>query len=185
MAVNVAELRLLFLDETFVHRMSTSAPPVVQQVTEHSRPDGGVYFEVKPEEEPAAMIGMNLSAEMVSLIAGVTSWGVSYSPRHPVRRALNEWDRNCRRRHRATSMQWLDHLQGPICGQMLRDVIEGGASAWWCSQRYQVPYPRAARLLRMGQDFLSERMIRWGDEQLGLVHDRVACQVCRVEEEAG
>ena len=180
--MNTADLRLLFQDETVLHRLTSSAPPVVREITEHNRPDGGVYFEFALIEEPAAAIGQSMSAEMVSLVGNVTESLSFYGPRHPIRRALNEWDRSCRRRHRSTSLLWRDHAhQSNLCGQMLRDVIEGGASAWWCAQRYEISYPRTERLLKAGADFLSERYARWQDDQLGIIHDRVRCEVCRAE----
>jgi hypothetical protein len=170
--MKAADLRDLFRDETSLHRMTSSAPPISQNVSE-STVAGRVVYDLILEEEPADRIGQSLSGEMVSLIAGIRADFVSYGPRHPVRRALSEWERSCRRRHRS----WYDHAS-PICGEMLRAVVEGGASVWWCSQRYAISYPRAERLILDGINFVGERYTRWEDDQLGIIHDADRCPTC-------
>jgi hypothetical protein len=171
------ELRALYADESSLHRLTSSAPPVVAQISEHSVGER-LYYEVMLEEEPADRIGQSLSAEMVALIGAIQVDFVSYGPRHPIRRALAEWERSCRRRHRkGPSLQWRDH-DGPLCGEMLYAVVNG-ASLWWCAQRWEVPYPRAERLIGAGIRFVAERYARWQDDALGIVHDRDHCEVCR------
>ena len=175
------ELRDLYGDESLIVRLTSSAPPLVSQVSEHNRPGGGVYFEVIMEEEPADRIGQSLSGQMVSLIGGIGPDLATYSPRWPIRRALQEWERTCRRRHRPLpSSQWRDHTEGPLCSDLLR-AASVGVSLRWCSEAWGVPYLRAERLLDAGLRFVNERLVRWQDEQLGLVHDREACDVCREE----
>lgn len=178
-----AEFRELFGDESLVLKLTSSAPPLVSQVSEHNRPGGGVYYEVIWEEEPADRIGQSLSGQMVSLIGGVTETLVSYSPRWPVRRAMQEWERMCRRRHQPSDVRWRDHQDGPLCSDLLR-ASSVGVSLRWCCDAWNVPYPRGERLLDAGLRFVNERLARWQDEQLGIVHDREACQICR-EEAAG
>jgi hypothetical protein len=178
--VKAAELRLLWQDETTLHRMTSSAPPISQNVQESSV-NGRAVYDVILEEEPADRIGQSLSGEMVGLIAGIRADFLSYGPRHPVRRALADWDRTCRRRHRATSMQWFDHSQGPICGSMIYDVANG-TSILWCAYRYQVAYPRAERLIASGLRFIGDALTRAEEASRGAVHDREGCDVCREEE---
>lgn len=173
-----AELRSLFADESYLHRLTSSAPPISSNVTETTAPNGRAYYDVLLEEEPADRIGQSLSGEMVALIGGIRADFVSYGPRHPIRRALAEWDRACRRRHRLPS--WRDHAT-PICGDMLRAVVEGGAGVWWCAQYWEIPYPRAEHLIASGLAFLGERYSRSQDDALGIVHDRDRCDVCRAE----
>lgn len=174
-----AELRSLYGDESSLHRMTSSAPPVSQNVTEHES-GGRIYYEVELDREPPDRIGQSLSGELVALIAGIRADFTSYGPRHPIRRALAEWDRACRRRHRPPT--WRDHAT-PICGEMLYAVVNG-CSVLWCSQRWGIEYPRAERLIGTGLAFVAERYARSQDDQLGIVHDRDRCTVCREEEEA-
>jgi hypothetical protein len=182
--VTPAELRDLFGDESLIVKMTSSAPPLVSQVSEHNRPDGGVYYEVILEEEPADRIGQSLSGQMVSLIGGVTVDLATYSPRWPLRRALQEWERSCRRRHRPLpSSQWRDHVNGPLCSDLLR-AASIGVSLQWCAETWGIPYPRAERLREAGLRFVAERIARWEGDQLGIVHDREACEVCQEEQGA-
>ena len=175
-----AELRDLYNDESLIPRLTSSAPPLVSQVSEHTASDGRVYFEITYSEEPADRIGQSLSGPMVSLIGGVTEDGAAYGPRWPVRRALEEWERSCRRRHRPTSTAWRDHSQGPLCSDLLR-AVSVGVSLRWCATMWGVPYPRAERLLNGGLRFVGERLARWQDDTLGIAHDRDHCEVCRAE----
>jgi len=166
-------LRGLYRDETSLHRMTSSAPPISQNVTE-TMIRGRVVYDVELQEEPGDRIGQSLSGEMVSLIGAIRADFVSYGPRHPIRRAMAEWDRSCRRRHRA----WADHSQRPLCGDLLRAVIEGGASTRWCAERYALSYPRAERMIVSGLNFVGERYSRWQDDQLGIIHDADRCPTC-------
>ena len=193
-----AELRDLFNDESLIPRMTSSAPPLVSQVSEHTAADGRVYFEITYSEEPADRTGQNLSGPMVALIGGVTTHHppdncedcrrnpllneqrTSYGPRWPVRRALEEWERSCRRRHRPTSTQWRDHDKGPLCSDLLR-CASVGVSLLWCCNAFGIEYPRAERLLNSGLRFVGERLARWQDDALGIAHDRDRCEVCRAE----
>lgn len=174
-AMDAPALRLLFRDEAMLHRMTSSAPPISRNVQE-ATVNGRAVYDVILEEEPADRIGQSLSGEMVSLIAGIRADFVSYGPRHPIRRSLSEWDRACRRRHR--SLRWFDHYQGPICGEMLHAVIEGGASVRWCAERYAISYSRAESLIGAGLNFVGDRYSQWEDDQLGIVHDADRCPTC-------
>ena len=174
--MNTSELRNLYDDESDLHRMTSSAPPVSQNVTEHES-GGRIYFEVMLEEEPADRIGQSLSGELVALIGAVRTDFASYGPRHPIRRALADWERACRRRHRLPT--WRDHAT-PICGEMLYAVVNG-CSVLWCSQRWGIEYPRAERLIAAGLAFVGERYARSQDDQLGIRHDVEACEICRRE----
>ena len=140
--MNTAALRLLFRDETTLRRLTASAPPVVQNVNERNVGTRIVY-EVMLEEEPPDRIGESISAELVALVGGIRADFTSYGPRHPIRRAMAEWDRQCGRKHQG----WYDHDGRRLCGEMLRAVIEGNASVMWCSERFGVPWPRAERLI--------------------------------------
>jgi hypothetical protein len=181
--MNASELRNLYDDESDLHRMTSSAPPVSQNVTEHEA-GGRVYFEVMLEEEPADRIGQSLSGELVALIAGIRADFTSYGPRHPVRRAMTQWERICRRRHRPPT--WRDHGAGPLCSDMLYAVIKGRCSLLWCSIEWDVEYPRAERLLLSGLRYVSHEVERAAEQQLTGVHDADGCDDChraRVEDE--
>lgn len=185
--MNTAELRLLYRDETVLldggmaPGLTVSYPPVTHNFIEHNKRDGGVWYEDELEEEPADRNGQNLSAAMVTLIGGIRADFTGYGPRHPIRRALAEWERSCRRRHRSDAMRWRDHLQGPICGEMLRASIEGGCSYLWCAERWGIGYDRAKQLIQAGERFMAERYARSQDDALGIVHDRDRCEQCREE----
>lgn len=179
--MKAVELRELYADESLVLKLTSSAPPLVSQVSEHTRPGGSVYYEIVLEEEPADRIGQSLSGTMVSLIGGVTEALVSYSPRWPIRRAMEEWERQCRRRHQPSDQRWRDHLEGPLCSDLLR-ASSVGVSLRWCCTAWQVDYPRGERLLTAGLRFVSERLARWQDEQLGILHDREHCDICQEEQ---
>ena len=180
LAVTPAELRDLFDDESDLHRLTSSAPPLVINIVERTVGDR-VWYETWTEEEPADRVGQSLSGELVALIAGIRADAASYGPRHPVRRALSEWERICRRRHRpGPSLQWRDHSAGPICAEMLFAVVHDSSVAY-CAERWHVPFPRTERLLLSGLRFVADRLERWQDEQLGLTHDREQCAVCREE----
>ena len=177
------DLRDLLNDESTIVRLTSSAPPLVSQVSEHTV-KGRIVYEIVLEEEPADRIGQSLSGPMVSLIGGIADGIATYSPRWPVRRALQEWERSCRRRHRpGPSLQWRDHASGPLCSDLLR-AASIGVSLRWCCDQWGIEYPRAERLLAAGLRFMAERMERWQDNMLGLVHDRDRCDVCREEMES-
>lgn len=158
-------LRDLFQEESFVHRLTSSNPPVVYNTEEHTTTGGRVYYLQVPEEEPADRIGQSMSAEMVSLVGNVTALGGFYSPRYPLRRALADYERICRRRHRPPT--WKDHAT-PICAEMLRARIEGGASIWWCAQYFEVSYPRAERLIAAGEAYIERSLIEAEARLLGV-----------------
>ena len=163
--------------------MTSSAPPTTQNVTETTI-KGRIVYDVELHEEPADRIGQSLSGELVALIAGIRADFTSYGPRHPVRRALTEWERACRSRHRpGPSLQWRDHAAGPLCSDLLR-AASIGVSLRWCAVEWDVPYPRAERLLLAGLRFVAERVARAQDDALGIVHDRERCDVCQEEERA-
>ncbi len=179
-------LRLAFADESAIPRMTASAPPVVVNISEHTAKDGHTYFEYEPFEEPPAAIGQSLSAALISLIGNITSDAAFYGPRHPVRRALSEYDRICRRRHRLPT--WTDHPT-PICGEMLRARVEGGASIIWCANRYGISYPRAERLLAAGEEYVNRSLIEAEARLLGInvrAHgidcpSPATCPICSVD----
>lgn len=172
---SIAQLRLDFANE-MPERLTSASPPIVRTVQ-----DSAGRYEVIEEAEPADANGRNLSAAMVTLIGSITAELSFYPPRYPVRRALAEWERTCRRRHRGG--QWWDHAERPLCGELLRAHVEHGVSVLWLSDHFQVSYPRAERLISSGAAFVAERLSRWQDEKLGIAHDREHCAVCR--EEAG
>lgn len=178
--MKAAELRTLYRDETVLHRMTSSAPPVVSEISQTTGRNGRAYYDVTDHMDLPDQIGQNMSAELVSLIGEVRLDWASYGPRHPIRRALVEWERSCRRRHRPdASLRWRDHA-GPICGEMLYAVVNG-CSVRWCAERWGVPFPRAERLIAAGVRFVAERYARSQDDALGMAHDREACDVCREE----
>ena len=177
--MNAADLRALYADESSLHRMTSSAPPISSNVTETTI-RGRLVYEVDYTEEPPDRIGQSMSSEMIALVAGIRADFTSYSPRHPIRRAMSEWERSCRRRHRPTAMQWRDHSNGPLCGNLLFDVVNG-CSVRWCAERYGIGFPRAERLIAAGLRFVAERYTQWEESQLGIVHDPDHCETCIAE----
>lgn len=188
-SLSPAELRLLFEDETNVHRMTASAPPVVRYL-ERSR--SGAYH-VTEEAEAADRIGENLSAPLVQLIGGIIEGHDSeacpeclsnplkaedtthYGPRHPVRRALMDYERVCRRRHRLPA--WTDHAAGPVCAIMLRMMVEHGTSLLWASSEVGVSYARAERHVTAAAAFVTRWVEHWDHEHRRINVDP-DCSIC-------
>lgn len=156
-AMRSVEARDLYRDEVAgLVRLTSSAPPLVSNVEVRVR-DGRTIYEVIVWEEPADAIGQSMSAALLALVGGIRADFISYGPRHPIRRAMAEWDRQCRRRHRLPT--WNDHAV-PICGDMLRAVVEGGASVRWCAEHWGLSYPRAERLVVLGLNYVGEQYAR-------------------------
>ena len=160
--MNAAQLRAAHADETTLHRMTSSAPPLVSEIHEVTGRNGRVYYDVETWEEPADQVGQSLSGELVALIGNIRADFTSYGPRHPIRRALAEWDRHCGRRHQS----WYDHDGRRLCGEMVRAVIEGGASVMWCADRYGVSWPRAERHIIAGLNYIGGRVNQWEQDRL-------------------
>ena len=105
-------LKVAYRDEARIPRLTTSAPPVVRYLT---RSRSGAY-DVTEEKEPADQVGESMSAGLLLLIGGIIGRhdadrcpdclanplkaedSTRYGPRHPVRRALADFERLCRRR---------------------------------------------------------------------------------------
>lgn len=171
--MTISQLRLSFQEE-MPERLTSASPPIVRTVQE----SGGRY-EVIEEAEPADANGRNLSAAMVMLIGSITAELNFFPPRYPVRRALAEWERTCRRRHRPPT--WRDHTPGPICSMMLRAMVEGGASLKWAADSVglvDVGYLRAERLVFAGTEFVRLRLTHWEHERMGIGLDP-DCAMCR------
>ncbi len=167
----ISQLRLDFMEETLtVQRLTSAAPPVVRTVQEVRG-----HYEVIEEAEPADANGRNLSAAMVTLIGSLGELSF-YAPRYPVRRALAEWERTCRRRHRLPS--WTDHALGPVCATMLRSMVEGGTSLKWAAEQAGISYPRADRLVSAGERFVMARLVHWEHERAEIALDP-DCEMCR------
>jgi hypothetical protein len=179
--VTPADLAASFSDESFVHRLTASAPPVVVNISERNI-GVRVVYDYELQTEPPDRIGLSLSAEMVSLVGAIRADFASYGPRHPVRRALTQWERACRRRHRPDALRWRDHADGPLCGLLLFDVAHG-CSILWCARRYEVGYPRAERLIAAGLRYVADELERHEEALLGYIHDRDRCDTCRTQDE--
>ena len=118
-----------------------------------------------------AAIGVDLAASLVRYIDGSAG-------HFPVHDALLAFDRACRRRH----ARWPDHRGRPVCSEMVRLIIFGGASVLYCSEQYGVTYPRAERLLRSAVEFMRARQERWlAGTEASATHDREYCPICRAE----
>jgi hypothetical protein len=122
-------------------RLTVPSPPVTTQVTQD--------YSVRIEEEPAAAIGQSLSSEMVRLLGHPDGYGTAF----PVRRALAEWNRYCRRHHRG----WPDHADRPVCAELAALVIRDRTSVRYAADVTGVTYLRAERLLLRAV----EHMVRW------------------------
>jgi hypothetical protein len=183
-------LKVLYRDEARISRLTTTQPPVVRYVT---RSRAGAY-DVEESGEPADRIGENLSAPLVLLIGGIIGRHDSercaeclanplkaedstrYGPRHPVRRALMDFERLCRRRHRLPT--WTDHAAGPVCALMLRGMLERDESLAWVADLHDVSYPRAERLVAAGLEYVARWVEHWDHESRDIATDR-DCPVCR------
>jgi hypothetical protein len=118
----------------------------------------------------ASQVGVDFTAELIEYIDG------SRYHRYLVHDALLQWDRECRRRH----SRWPDHRGRPVCAEMVRLIIFGGASLLYCSEHLGISYPRAERLLLAAVDWMRRRQERWlGDGEASASHDREYCAVCR------
>ena len=113
----------------------------------------------------------DLATQLVNYIAGTAG-------HFPVHDALLAFDRACRRRH----ARWPDHRGRPVCSEMVRLVIFGGASLLYCADHYEISYPRAERLLSAACDFMRQRQERWlADTGMSAGHEPEYCRVCRGE----
>jgi hypothetical protein len=118
-----------------------------------------------------AAIGVDLANRLVRYIDGSAG-------HFPVHDALLALDRACRRRHG----HWYDHRGRPVCSEMVRLIIFGGASLLYCSETLEISYPRAERLLAGAVDLMRQRQQRWlADTPMSATHDREYCSVCRAE----
>jgi hypothetical protein len=190
--MTLVQLRLAFMDESHIERLTASAPPVVRQVNKIER-NGKVDYTVEEHAEPADANGRNLAAGMVALLGQITvehapdncsdcqrnpllnEQRTAYSPRFPVRKALVDFEKQCCRYHRPP--QWRDHARGPVCSIMLRLIIEGGASIAWAAEQVDMDYPRAERLVGIGAEHVAKWVTHWKHEKL-IAYD-AGCQVCR------
>lgn len=183
-------LRSMYRDEARIPRLTTSAPPVVRYLT---RSRSGAY-DVEQEPAEASRIGENLSAPLMLLIGGIIGRHDSercpdclanplraedstrYGPRHPVRRALADFERLCRRQHRPPS--WHDHQDGPVCAWMLRTMLEWDKSLYYVATEYGLSFPRAERLVAAGAEYVDRWVRHWDHESQQLATD-ADCPVCR------
>jgi len=154
-------LRLVYRDEASFTRMTSSAPPQLRTV-EQTRSGA---WDVVEEIDVSDAIGQNLSAALVGLIGGIigthdaqrcpdctknpllAEQTTSYSPRHPLRKALTAWERKCRREHRLP--MWRDHAR-PVCSDLMHLVVVEGTSTRYAAEAAGISHPRAVRLLTAG-----------------------------------
>jgi hypothetical protein len=118
-----------------------------------------------------AAIGVDLANQLVRYIDGSAG-------HFPVHDALLAFDRACRRRH----AHWPDHRGRPVCSEMVRLIIFGGASVLYCSEQLEMSYPRAERLLAGAVEFMRRKQEAWlAGTEASATHDREMCAVCRSE----
>ncbi len=159
-------LKSLYRDEASFTRLTSSAPPLLRSV-EQTRSGA---WDVIEERNEADTVGQNLSAALVGLIGGIigshdaqrcpdctknpllAEQTTSYSPRHPLRRALTDYERKCRREHRQPL--WRDHWARPVCSDLLHLVIVEGASTRYAAETVGISHPRAIRLLTAGCEYV-------------------------------
>lgn len=184
----IARLQDDYRTEAALGQLTTVAPPVTRHAIEYAPGK----FDVEMEEEPADANGRNLSGELVTLIGGIIGGHdrdrcsqcsesskiydqeTSYGPYQPVRRALTQWERKCRRLHG----RWPDHRGRPVCAEIAWNVIREETSIEWAADQVAVSFPRAERLLKVALDYI-ERGVARTAEPVESHHDRDACPICR------
>lgn len=148
----LADLRDGYREEARIMVLTSYQPPSTRSVSSWRDDYGEVHYSISVQEEPAAAVGMSLSAPMVSFTAGIAESQefTSYGPRHPIRQALCSWERICQRKH--------VHA-GPSCGELVRLAISG-ESALSLSRRFSVGYPRVERVVARGVEYIEDRLRR-------------------------
>jgi hypothetical protein len=157
---DLARMRVSLRDETPVSMVS-HRPPLTSQV----QADNSVLV----IEEPAAVIGMTLTAPLLRLLDNPSG----------IRGLLRRWERYCRGKHQ----RWPDHADGPICAEIAYAVIRDGTGLLWAAEQVGIDWLRAERLLTLAV----ERMQAWADQprlERADSHDREACVSCRAEDAA-
>ena len=149
--VALGQWRVQYEAET-PRRLNVIAPPTTSTV-KISGPPGGRTYELETREEPAAAIGMSLSAPMVRLLGHHEGYGLAF----PVRRALAEWNRYCRAHHQ----RWPDHIDQPACSVIAYAVIRDQCSLVWAAEQAGVSYLRAERLLTAAVERMASWQGRW------------------------
>ena len=188
LADRIETLQEEYRTEGMIERLTALMPPVTRHVVEPS-PD---HFEVELETEPADGNGRNLSASFVGLIGSIIGrhdravcgecqssskaydQETGYGPHHPVRSALTQWDRKCRRMH----ARWPDHRGRAVCSEIAWSVIRDRTSIEWAAEQAGVSFPRGENLLTLAVDYI-EAGVRRASVVPPSIHDRDMCDVCR------
>lgn len=133
-------------------KLTAFSPPVTTVLTT-TKIRGERTYQVHSEEEPAAAIGMSLSASMVRLLGHDEGYGLAF----PVRRALAGWTRQCRHSHK----RWPDHAQQATCASLAYAVIAYEIPLEVASLRLGISPFRGELLLREAIVWMSSSQARW------------------------
>jgi hypothetical protein len=162
----MSTLRQAYLAETeHLTRLATSQPPVTITVRHETDHDGSKHYLAFVEQEPASASGYTVSGGLLSLIESASTnlddeaGGLVvafYGSRWPVRKALTDFERYCRRAHK----NWTDHVSGPLCAQLAWATIRDGVSLRWAAEHFGLAYPRAERVLKRAEEYVARSVDR-------------------------
>jgi hypothetical protein len=143
----IADHRQLFELDLRIPEMVTRHPPVTLDL--HT----GI-----PEEEPAAAVGMNVSARLLRLIGHPDGYG----HHHPWRTALWRLRYDCRRRHPEHTAE--EPWRGSLCHRLIRLVIEYERPLPDAADELGIDRAKAAGLLRAGLIWIEGSIDRARDD---------------------
>lgn len=187
--MNLRLLRSLYAEEGYIPHTTSSAPPLLRSVYQ-SRSGA---WDVVEEREPADANGLNLSAPLVALIGGITTHHdlsrcedctgnpllneqtTHYSNRHPMRAAMTQLERRCRREHRPPT--WNDHPT-PICADLLHLTLVERMAPVDAYQRVGVSEHRGSALLGIFLRDLLQALRREENRLLGIADDSHRLKEC-------
>jgi hypothetical protein len=159
-------LRQAYLAETEgLTRLATSQPPVTITVRHEAGRDGSKHYLAYVEQEPPSASGYTISGGLLSLIESASTnlddeaGGLVvafYGNRWPVRKALSDFERYCRRAHK----HWADHTEVAVCAQLAWATIRDGASLRWAAEHFGLAYPRAERVLKRAEEYVARSVDR-------------------------
>src|SRR5579859_5569358 len=146
--MNLAELRRMYAEESYIDRLATTRPPVTREIQRTERGGEEHFTLISTEEDPSAL-GYTVSGELLALVGAFTAYDAPYGRRHPLRAAMTEWERTCRRRHRIVPGRnaYLDHADGPLCADVLWAAIRDYDEIPTLCRRHALPPETIVRLL--------------------------------------
>lgn len=177
--LTLAELRQEYALESYIDRLATTRPPVTHEIERSVDSRGEEHFTVVDLEEDPSALGYTVSGELLDLIGSFAADGPRYGRRHPLRAAMTEWERTCRRRHRIVPgrSSYLDHADGPLCADILWAAIRDLDEIPTLCRRHQLSPETIESTLARGIAYLDGALQRMEDRQPG--HDPELCDVCQ------